>query len=164
MPVHTTPTRDAITGREDQGDLTQPQQALAQFYKALNSRDIALMEQNWDGGAEAVMDSPLGGIKRGWADIQATYQRLFDTKAAFSFEFWDYTLHRNGDVFWAVGRERGRWIAEQETFELAVRTTRIFRKTEERWRQVHHHGSIEDPAMLARYQAAVRGKSEGDAG
>jgi hypothetical protein len=25
-------------------------------------------------------------------------------------EFWDYTIHRVGDVFWAVGRERGTYV------------------------------------------------------
>lgn len=51
--------QEPITGREDLGDLTQPHQALAQFYKALNARDLALMEQNWDGSPEAAMDNPL---------------------------------------------------------------------------------------------------------
>jgi ketosteroid isomerase-like protein len=41
--------------------------------------------------------------------------------------------------------------------DLAIRTTRIFRRDGSgRWRQVHHHGSIEDAKLLAAYQAAVR--------
>jgi len=27
------------------------------------------------------------------------------------------------------------------------------------WRQLHHHGSIDDPDMLARYQNFVAGKA-----
>jgi hypothetical protein len=39
--------------------------ALAQFCRALNTRDLDLMQQNWVNTAEAAMDNPLGGIKRG---------------------------------------------------------------------------------------------------
>ncbi|MGH9614320.1 MAG: nuclear transport factor 2 family protein [Bryobacteraceae bacterium] len=35
------------------------------------------------------------------------------------------------------------------------RTTRIFRRDGSRWRQVHHHGSFEDPALLNRYRQAI---------
>jgi ketosteroid isomerase-like protein len=147
---------EPVTGREQIADPAQPQYALSQFYRALNARDGALMEQNWDGSPEAAMDNPLGGIKRGWADIRQTYEALFATPWAYSFEFWDYTLHRGTDVFWVVGRERGRLSKPGETLELAIRTTRLFRWVGGRWRQIHHHGSIDDPQMLASYLAAVR--------
>jgi hypothetical protein len=148
--------QEAVTGREQIADPAQPQFALAQFYRALNARDLPLMEQNWESSAEAAMDNPLGGIKRGWPEIRATYEGLFKSPWAYSFEFWDYTTHRSADVFWVVGRERGRMSKEGEALDLAIRTTRLFRWNGERWRQVHHHGSIEDPEMLARYLAAVR--------
>lgn len=150
------PIQEPVTGQEDLGDLTQPGQALAQFYKALNARDLGLMEQNWDGSPEAAMDNPLGGIRRGWPEIRETYRGLFRTPWTYSFEFWDYTLHRAADVFWVVGRERGRLTKGGDTLDLAIRTTRLFRRTEAGWRQIHHHGSIEEPDMLARYLSAVR--------
>jgi ketosteroid isomerase-like protein len=148
-------TQEPVTGREQIADPAQPHYALAQFYRALNARDLALMEQNWESSPEAAMDNPLGGIKRGWAEIRQTYEALFKSAWSYSFEFWDYTLHRGAEVFWVVGRERGRMSKDGDTLELAIRTTRLFRRGDGRWRQVHHHGSIEDPQMLARYQAAV---------
>jgi len=42
---------------------------------------------------------------------------------------------------------------------LNVRTTRIFQLINGRWRQMHHHGSIEDAKLLADYQNAVRSAS-----
>jgi ketosteroid isomerase-like protein len=156
MPNRFVPIQEPVTGREDLGDLTHPLQALAQFYKALNDRDFALMEQNWDSSPEAVMDNPLGGIKRGWPEIRQTYERLFSTRGTYAFEFWDYTLHQSGDVFWVVGRERGLLSRGGETISLAIRTTRLFHRVDVSWRQVHHHGSIEEPEMLAIYLAAVR--------
>lgn len=148
--------QEPVTGREQTADPAQPQYALAQFYRALNARDLTLMEKNWEGSPEAAMDNPLGGIKRGWLEIRRTYEALFNASWAYSFEFWDYTLHRGADVFWVVGRERGRLSREGETLDLAIRTTRLFRWDGGRWRQAHHHGSIEDPQMLARYLTAVR--------
>ncbi len=40
---------------------------------------------------------------------------------------------------------------------MAIRTTRIFRMVDGRWQQIHHHGSIEDPDLLDKYQKAVKG-------
>lgn len=54
-----------------------------------------------------------------------------------------------------MGRERGRFERGSVGLDLAIRTTRIFRGAAGRWRQVHHHGSIEDPALLGAYRQAV---------
>lgn len=150
------PVQDAITGNEPQSNLAEPLQALAQFYRALNARDMSLMEQNWDNTDQAAMDNPLGGIKRGWAEIKPVYERLFRVDGSYHFEFYDYTLHRFGDVFYVVGRERGHVSKPGTELDMKIRTTRLFRFDGKRWRQVHHHGSIEDPQLLAAYQAATR--------
>jgi ketosteroid isomerase-like protein len=103
------------------------------------------------------MDNPLGGIKRGWNEISDLYRGIFNGSAEVYVEFFDYTVHEHGDVFYAVGRERGFFQQGQKHINLAVRTSRIFRRVNDRWRQIHHHGSIEDPDMLAAYQSAVLG-------
>lgn len=156
MSNHMTPTQEPVTGREEIVDLSQPRGALTQFYRALNGRNLALMEQNWANSQEAVMDNPLGGIKRGWPEIRSIYARLFETPWIYAFEFWDYTEHCAADVYWVVGRERGHLARDNDRLDLAIRTTRLFRRVGDRWRQVHHHGSIEDPRMLASYIAAIR--------
>lgn len=40
--------------------------------------------------------------------------------------------------------------------EMAIRTSRVFRRISGEWRQVHHHGSVDDAELLAAYQQAVR--------
>lgn len=148
--------REPVTGREQVADSSSPLSALSQFYRALNARDIALMEQNWDSSDEAVMDNPLGGIRRGWAEIASVYRGLFGASSRYSFEFYDYTLHRYGEIFIAIGRERGQLVMEDAApLKLTIRTTRIFRLTNGRWRQLHHHGSIDDADMLVGYKQAV---------
>jgi ketosteroid isomerase-like protein len=147
-----------ITGHEDLGDLTQPVQALAQFYRAFNERDLARMAENWDTSLEVAMNNPLGGIKRGWHEIKTVYERIFYSPHKVTVEFHDFTLHVLGDVFYAVGRERGRLESHLEAREtllnLNFRTSRIFRRVNTQWRQVHHHGSIEDSQLLSAYQSA----------
>jgi ketosteroid isomerase-like protein len=151
------PIQSAITGEEDISDLSKPVHALTEFYRAFNRRDLSLMQQNWDNSDDTAMDNPLGGIRRSWGEIRAVYERIFHSDARVSVEFFDYTLLTVGDICIAVGRERGRLESKDVALNLAIRTTRIFRRSGPgRWKQINHHGSIDDPRLLAAYQAAVR--------
>ncbi len=152
------PIQEAITGNEKQGNLSSPYQALVQFYRAFNQGDLSMMEKNWANTDDTAMDNPLGGIKRGWKEIKPVYERIFNGPAEVYVEYYDYTIHETAEMFYAVGRERGYFRLRGEEVNLAIRTSRIFQKIDGRWRQVHHHGSIDDPQLLAVYQGAVMGK------
>lgn len=152
------PESAPITGGELSAGNGSCFQALAQFYSAFNARDLSAMQDNWLNADEIAMDNPLGGIRRGWTEIRGVYERLFTGPARVYVEFHDYTLHETAEMFCAVGRERGHFNSAGESLALAIRTSRIFRRTPDGWRQVHHHGSIDDPGLLARYQHAVLGR------
>ncbi len=149
------PEQRPITGSEPRGTLSGAEAALSEFYHAFNTRDLDAMSRNWAQTDEIAMDNPLGGIKRGWPEIRGVYERIFNRPATVSVEFYDYTLHETGDVFYAVGRERGEFSIGADTIKLAIRTSRIFRKMAGEWKQVHHHGSIEDPDLLRCYQSVA---------
>lgn len=152
-----TQTQPAITGQEELGDLTDPIQAVAQFYRAFNHRDLSLMEQNWDHSNDIDMANPLDGIKRGWREIRPIYERIFNSEPIVKMEFFDYSLQTLGDTFIAVGRERGRLLSKTKTLDFAIRTTRVFRRMDSgHWKQIHHHGSFEDPQLLADYRNALK--------
>ena len=153
------PIQEPVTGSEELGDLNQPQQALAQFYRAFNTRDLKMMDENFAHSDEVAIDNPLGGIRRGADEPHKMYEGVFKSPADVHVEFWDYTIHRTGDVFWAVGRERGTYLDGEIIKNLNVRTTRIFQLINGRWRQMHHHGSIEDAKLLGDYQNVVRSPS-----
>ena len=114
-----------------------------------------MMSENWAQLNEIAMDNPLGGVKRGWSEIRAVYERIFNGTAEVYVEFFDYSIHETPEVFYAVGRERGYYRSKHDDITLAIRTSRIFRKIGGVWRQVHHHGSIDDARLLERYQSAV---------
>ncbi len=148
-------TVTAVTGYEEPIDTRDPLGALREFYRAFNVRDIDLMECNWVTSEDASLANPLGGIRRGWNDIRDFYERTFQGPPAVTLELHDYSIHRCGEFFYAVGREHGVLWDHNRSLELKFRTSRIFRFTGERWRQVHHHGSIDNPELLLRYQAAI---------
>jgi hypothetical protein len=155
------PIQSPITGNEPVADLTKPEQALSQFYRAFNHRDLSLMSRNWLQSEDAAMDNPLGGIKRGWLEIESVYRSIFEGAAVVTVEFFDYTLHSIEDIFfYAVGRERGLLVTGDGTrLPLQIRTSRLFKRVDDGWRQVHHHGSIDDPELLQQYQSLVLRKA-----
>ncbi|MBI5177923.1 MAG: nuclear transport factor 2 family protein [Nitrospinae bacterium] len=152
----------AINGNETAGGEGTPLGALSDFYRAFNGRDLERVMANWADDEGISMDNPLGGIKRGREEVAEVYRRIFSGPARVYVEFYDYTIHAAQGMFYAVGRERGSFIKGEVKIDLAIRTSRIFRRSEKGWRQVHHHGSIEEPRLLDAYQKAVglRGGNE----
>lgn len=147
---------EAIDGDVAGFDADHPVAALNAFYRAFNQRDLQAMEYNWWNDDAASMSNPLGGIARGWPAVREVYVRIFGGKARVRVAFHDYTLHETGDMFYAVGRERGTLVSGDMQLAVAIRTTRLFRRIDDAWNQVHHHGSFEDPELFAAYREALR--------
>lgn len=130
--------------------------ALQEFYTAFNTKSFEMMQDNWLNSEEIAMDNPLGGIKRGWDDIKTVYQRIFTGKANVYVEFYDYTIVTLEGGFCAIGRERGYVEVDNTRLELAIRTSRVYKLVNGTYKQIHHHGSIEDPKLLEQYQNLVK--------
>jgi len=141
-----------ISGNEPMRGDGGPLDALIDFYRAFNRRDLDALEHHWAGGAAPSMDNPIGGIRRGWPAIREGYARLFEGPARVNVVFHDYTASGNDQWHLFVGREAGTCTVAGQAMALKIRTTRWLVRIDGRWRQLHHHGSIEEPAMLAAYQ------------
>jgi len=153
-----TPIQTPINGKEDFAGVTTPVQAIAQFYAAFNGRDDALMADNWDADGAAVSnDNQLGGILRTRAKVLDRYSQIFKAPFHVYAEFVDYTIHEEPGWFLAVGRERGTFTRDGHSFAFETRDTRLFRRVGGRWKQIHHHGSFEDPELMTRFQQAAKG-------
>jgi ketosteroid isomerase-like protein len=113
------------------------------------------MGKVWANTEDITAENPAGGIRRGWSDLKWVYDKMLGSSAKVRAEFYDYTIHVAGDVFWSVGRERVFLNLNGEDTTLNVRITRIFRMIDGIWRLVHLHGSFEDPDMMLRYQQAT---------
>src|SRR5687767_15957341 len=141
-----------ITGAETRAGDGGPLDALIDFYRAFNARDLDGLAASWVEGEAASMSNPIGGIRRGWPAIREGYSKLFDGPATVRVTFHDFTSQGGSDWHVFVGREKGTCRTPTGSLDLRFRTTRWFVRTNGAWRQLHHHGSVEEPALLAEYQ------------
>lgn len=146
-----------INGSESRSNEGTPLDALIDFYGAFNSHDLVALARNWVEGDAPSMSNPIGGIRRGWHAINEGYSKLFDGPATVQVTFHDFSSQGGSDWHLFVGRERGICKTPETELELRFRTTRWFVKIDEQWRQLHHHGSAEEPALLAAYQQLIFG-------
>lgn len=147
---------EIINGSESYSSTMRPKDALSEFYDAFNNRKLNLMKNNWLQSEESNMSNPLGGIMQGWDQIETVYKRIFEGQAEVYVEFYDFNIQSSETYFHVVGRERGFFKIENAKLNLHIRTSRIFKKINNTWKQVHHHGSIDDPSLLAKYQRLVK--------
>jgi ketosteroid isomerase-like protein len=95
-----------------------------------------------------VVISPLADVVRGWSEVRRAYVGLFSGRMTITTEFFDYTLHRSGEIFYAVGRERGQTAVGDRTLHQTARATNIFRRGKDgTWKLVHHHVSVAGPKL-----------------
>jgi ketosteroid isomerase-like protein len=149
--------RDRLNETEDPGR-DGALAALETFYYAFNNRSLQALSAVWLEDPLIQLNNPLGGILRGIDGIRSLYERVFSGQGRAWVEFYDIVEFSLGQAITFAGRERGEFTTADSTVPLAIRTTRVFAHIPDvGWRQVHHHGSIDDPASLAAYQRAVRG-------
>ncbi|MRG55335.1 hypothetical protein GF108_07035 [Phyllobacterium sp. SYP-B3895] len=146
-----------INGDETKRGDGSPIDVLIEFYRAFNAADLQGLEAVWFNDTTPSMDNPIGGIRRGWDQIAEGYAKLFEGRAEVHVTFHDFTSQGGDNWHLFVGRERGICRTVGETLDVAFRTTRWFIRKEGAWRQLHHHGSVEDPKMLADYQRLIFG-------
>ncbi|TQS28009.1 nuclear transport factor 2 family protein [Microbispora sp. KK1-11] len=133
--------------------------ALETFYYALNHRDAAVLREDWSDHPLAQLNNPLGGILRGGDAIAELYGKIFDGPVRVEVTFGDIVEYLGEGHAVFAGRESGTYTGPDGlAVPLAIRTSRYFRYENGRWRQFHHHGSIDDPGALAAYQQAVSGR------
>jgi hypothetical protein len=81
MLMASSPIQTPVTGREYSGGQREPMHALAQFYRALNERDIDMMQRNWINSSDAAMDNPLEASSAGGAKSARPMKRCFGAPA-----------------------------------------------------------------------------------
>ena len=153
-----------ITGAEIRAEDGGALDALIGFYGAFNDRNLEGLAVNWMEGQAPSMDNPIGGIRRGWPSIREGYETLFRAPARVRVVFHDFSSQGDSDWHLFVGREKGQCQTPTATIDLHIRTTRWFIKSKGVWRQLHHHGSIDEPILLAAYQRAILGATASAAG
>jgi limonene-1,2-epoxide hydrolase len=129
------------------------------FYYAFNQRDMNVFAKVWAEHELIQLNNPLGGILRGYEPISELYRGIFNGNARVWVELHDIVEFQSDAMVVFAGREKGEFTKGEVTLPLSIRTSRIVQwmGNDIGWKQVHHHGSIEDAQLLAEYQGAVRG-------
>ena len=104
-----------------------------------------MMPMNWAQSDDISMDNPLGGIKLAGQKSRQFINIFLTVRPRF---MWSITITPTMRQLNCFTRQAGE-------ISLAIRTSGIFRKISDRWQQFHHHGSIDNPQLLADYQTAV---------
>jgi hypothetical protein len=131
---------------------------LESFYYAFNHRNMDVLRLVWAEHDLIQLNNPLGGILRGYEPIAALYGWVFSGSASVWVELSDIVEFQTDATIVFAGREQGEFALNNQTLTLSIRTSRIVQwfGTEVGWRQVHHHGSIDNPRLLEAYQHAVQ--------
>ena len=142
-----------------EADISGARALIETFYYAFNQRDIVTLSQVWVNHDLAQLYNPLGNILRGSADIMELYQLIFTGSGKVWVEFHEVVEYQTSDMVVFAGRERGEYTQAKDSLKLSIRTTRVVQWFGEQigWKLTHHHGSIDDPGLLAKYQSRVKG-------
>ena len=131
---------------------------LETFYYSFNNKDIDIFKKVWCPNDLIQLNNPLGGIVRGIKPILEVYNKIFNSEARVWVKFTDILYYSTEDMFVFAGTETGEFSKNRESIPLKIRTSRIFgySDNENRWFQLHHHGSIDNPDLLYKYQNALK--------
>jgi hypothetical protein len=134
---------------------------LETFYYSFNNKDIDTFRNVWFMDSLIQLNDPLGGTLRGITAIEGLYSKIFEGPLKVWVKFSDIICYRSGDMAVFTGTETGEFINGHELIPLKFITTRVFTyaNDDERWCQLHHHGSIDDPCLLKNYRNAVNYKA-----
>jgi hypothetical protein len=132
--------------------------ALETFYYALNRADLQTLSATWADDDLAQLNNPVGGILRSRAAVTDLYRRIFASGIDVQVTFRDAVTYLTDGTAAFAGREVGSYRnVDGDRAAIEIRTTRVFawQPEQERWAQLHHHGSIDSPEALAAYRSAV---------
>jgi hypothetical protein len=136
---------------------------LIEFYKAFNARELDGLAESWEQGDAPSMDNPMGGIRRGWRSISEGYSKLFGGPAIVQMTFHDFTSQAAAIGICSLVVKGGACTTPDAKMGVRFRTTRWFTRRGGMWRKLNHHGSIDEPGLLAAYQKAILGALLGEA-
>lgn len=114
------------------------------FYQALSAADLVLMSTVWSQSAEVVCLHPGWPLLRGWDEVRASWQRIFENQG--KGRIWPGSVNAtvSGELGWVVCTENMEAGTDPESglaMFIELYATNIFRKEAGRWRMVLHHAS-----------------------
>jgi uncharacterized protein (TIGR02246 family) len=130
--------------------MTEPEQAPEQvieanlnFYFALESLDVELMEDVWLMDANACCIHPGGERLSGWDAIRSTWERIFKSTTYMRVDITDVSVEVHGNAAWVTCLENIATSAGGQTHRARAYATNIFTYEEDSgWMLILHHASL----------------------
>jgi ketosteroid isomerase-like protein len=109
------------------------------FYEALQSLDLAGMEEVWLAEDWVLCLHPGWELLIGWEDIHKSWSEIFRSTAQMMIAIGRPLVRVSGDMAWVSCLENVT-SAHSDGFATAVvEATNIFVRRDGRWWMVHHH-------------------------
>ena len=107
------------------------------FYAAFEARDLDRMSDVWEHSDSAVCTHPGWTALRGWGAISASFVALFTNAQHLQFILTREQAEVVGDLAWVSLDEN----ILADSLGGTVAALNLFRRNDDGWRMVVHHGS-----------------------
>jgi ketosteroid isomerase-like protein len=129
--------------------MTEPEQAPDQvieanlnFYFALESLDVELMEDVWLLDVNSICIHPNGERIVAWENIRANWERIFKSTTYMRVDISEVSVEVHGNVAWVTCLESISTAAGDRVHRARAYATNIFTQDGDRWLLVLHHASL----------------------
>ena len=115
--------------------------ANTRFYRAFELFDIEEMNELWDKELAVTCIHPGWPLIQGRSEILQSWINIFNNTMVMQFTIIESSITIEGEWGWIVCTESLRSVVNGKVNEGRVEATNIFRRVENQWYLVHHHGS-----------------------
>ena len=116
-------------------------EANTRFYRAFELFDIEEMNELWDKELAVTCIHPGWPLIQGRSEILQSWINIFNNTMVMQFTIIESSITIEGEWGWIVCTESLRSVVNGKVNEGRVEATNIFRRVENQWYLVHHHGS-----------------------
>ena len=115
--------------------------ANTRFYRAFELFDIEEMNELWYKELAVTCIHPGWPLIQGRKEILQSWINIFNNTMVMQFTIIESSITIEGEWGWIVCTESLRSVVNGKVNEGRVEATNIFRRVENQWYLVHHHGS-----------------------
>ncbi|MDR9403936.1 MAG: nuclear transport factor 2 family protein [Halothece sp. Uz-M2-17] len=111
------------------------------FYRAFEKKDITTMNQIWWQGNGSICIHPGGKLIRGWDNIRASWEKIFQNTDYLEINFEVVTTEVDYAIAQVIVMENVMQVQRRRKIQAQSLATNTFRKMAQKWYLIHHHGS-----------------------
>lgn len=112
------------------------------FYRALEARSLAEMDEVWLRGDSASCVHPGWHRLDGWDEVRRSWENIFANSRPWTVSCEDVRIGVAGDVAWVTCTEEiAPFGAERPEDAARMQATNLFGRVDGQWRLIHHHAS-----------------------